>query len=150
MQNIEKSFLETTPLNKKIWKRNVDECFANVKTRANYELICYIKGIDINIQSAVVKRVNEKLLFSDTDTKKWVDSSLEFKVFRKLTFKERYLEYRSNDHTSHTQNTTVAFQKKSYYRMLRWWRKTSGNQQGEKKFKKKRLPAQTISNAIIA
>ena len=110
MQKIEKSILVNTAYHVLSWKRYVDDCFSIVRNDEINDLLAYINSINENIQFTIEKEENGKLPFLDTTIIRNDNGSLYFKVYRKPTSNDRYLDYKSNNPSSHKQNTAVALQ----------------------------------------
>ena len=77
-------------------------------------LLCYINSINNNIQFTVEKEVDNTLPFLDINICKQSNGSLAFKVFRKQTSNDRYLDYHSHNPISHKINTVKALQRRAY------------------------------------
>ena len=73
----------------------VDDCLAVVKTSEIDNLIAYINSMNNNIQFTVEKEVDNILQFLNINICKQNNGSLSFKIFRKQTSNDRYLDYHS-------------------------------------------------------
>jgi len=96
------------------WRRYVDDCFAIIKSNEVDDLLAYINGINESIQFTIEIEENGSLLFLDTNMIREDNGMLKFKVYRKPTSNDRYLDYKSNNPTSHKQNTAIALQKRAF------------------------------------
>ena len=113
MHQIEKDIYENLQFDLLIWKCCVDYCFAILKTSQIHYFLIYINSINTSIQLTVELEADKALPFLDIKIMKQKDGSLQFTVY-KPTSNDRYLDYRSNNPTSHKLNTIMALQKRAF------------------------------------
>ena len=91
-----------------MWKRYVDDCFAVIRTSQIEDFLKFINTINTNILFTVERENNGTLPFLDIKIEKQLDGKLQFSVYRKPTSNDRYLDFNSNNPTSHKINTIMA------------------------------------------
>ena len=93
---------------------HVDDCFSILRNYGINDLLTFINSINENIQFADEKEENGNFAFLEATIIRYDNGSLNFKVYRKSTSNERYLDYNGSNRSSHKQDTAVALQKRSF------------------------------------
>ena len=95
MQHIENLILSNDSFVFQFWFRYVDDIFACLEKNKIEENLNFINSINHNIQFTVEKEVNNEINFLDIFMKRAPNGQLNFKVFRKSTHTDKYLDYNS-------------------------------------------------------
>ena len=97
-----------------LWKRYVDDCLAIMKSSDIDLFLQHINSINNNIQFTVEKEQESQLPFLDVNIIRQSNGYMKFKVYRKPTSTDRYLDYNSFNPTSHKISTATALQRRAY------------------------------------
>ena len=114
LQMLEKDILSYDNSTILIWKRYIDDCLAVIKTSEIDNFLQYINSLNQKIQFTVELENDNCLSFLDIKILKQLNGRLKFKVYRKPSSNDRYLDYSSYNPLSHKINTITALQRRAY------------------------------------
>ena len=101
MFDLEKRALETFTNPPRIWWRFVDDVYAGIRKHLKEDFQQHMNNQHPKINFTREDASEDlRLPFLDTETKVEEDRSLSFKIYRKPTHTDQYLDYRSNHHIS--------------------------------------------------
>ena len=103
MQIIEKSIFQS--INHLFWFRYVDDIIACVSKDSVDDILMTINSINDSIQFTKETEVNSTINYLDMSIIRQQNGTLEFKVFRKNTHTDRYLNFNSYHPTKYKRNT---------------------------------------------
>ena len=103
MQNIEKSIFQS--INHLFWFRYVDDIIACVSKDSVDDILMTINSINASIQFTKETEVNSTINYLDMSIIRQQNGTLEFKVFRKNTHTDRYLNFNSYHPTKYKRST---------------------------------------------
>ena len=114
MQKIEKDIFERCPTEIKLWRRLVDDILAIVPRDKIEETLNFINTINRSIQFEYETEENGMLPFLDLQILRTTAQDLKFKVHRKPTHKDIYLNADSNNPVAHKQAVIRSLVNRAY------------------------------------
>ena len=101
MENFEQIALSTFHDPPRFWGRYVDDTLAIIKTSAIDDFTTHLNSIDSSIQFTRELENNHSIAMLDTMICHLNDGSLKFKIFRKKTHTDHYLQFDSHQPLEH-------------------------------------------------
>ena len=95
------SFVPTSLVQPRFWKRYVDNVCAAVKSGLVKTLQDHLNSVEPSIQLTVEREANQEIAFLDVSVCRQDNGQLASKVYRKPTRKERYLSFESHHPIAH-------------------------------------------------
>ena len=98
MERLEARALNSFATPPSIWKRFVDDTFAKIKKIVVEEFLKHLNNLHPRIKFTTETLNNNKIAFLDTEINVNEDNSIKFKIYRKPTHTDQYLNFSSNHH----------------------------------------------------
>jgi hypothetical protein len=99
MQNLEEQVVKNN-INIKFWKRYVDDTFSIIHARKAQQILKALNDFHPNVTFTMEMEENDRLSFLDVTVYRKDNGSLGYKVFRKPTHTNQYLNFASFHHKS--------------------------------------------------
>ena len=108
MQLIEEDILSNKELGIKLWVRYVDDIFAIIPKSKKDEILHFINCRNRHIKFTSEEEQNNQIPFLDILVIKNNSGKLKFKIYRKTTHTDRYLDFKSNNAMCHKRSVVSA------------------------------------------
>ena len=110
MENYERKAINTFVKPPTLWKRYVDDTFVKIEIKYVKDFLIHLNSIHPRIQFTHEEIKNNIISFLDIEINVKEDGSIKFKIYRKNTHTDQYLNFESNHHISQKLGIINTFQ----------------------------------------